>query len=223
MDFFDSIEALILFQQVYRLALFRVHKKQNKIITENFQYLWSFLFISAIVCEFGYCGYLLFNQETLLQEKRKIFSLIFYMEVSLTTVCTIYYSFNAIFKRKHQMNFFSKIQQIDYSLLNNFKISVDYKNFKVSSLISLVAVFLYYNVVVLGTFIFFQKSISKRNFTLNSSAVLVIYITQATSLGIFTHGYVSSVVLIYQRISKLATKLEEIKEQEKVRKFFNNL
>lgn len=223
MDFFDSINLMILAQQFYRLALFRVDNKNKKIVTEKFQYFCSFFVISAMLCEFAYCGHLLLGQESIFPEKNRIFSFIFYMEVSLTITSAIFFLFNAVFKRRSQMDFYEKIWKIDENLLSSFKISVNYGKFKKNTLVALSIVLVYYNVLITSILIKFGQSVLNKSFTINSWIVIYIYVMLACCSGIFTHGYVGCVILVYQRSLRLGIKIEEIvrREREKVQTLMN--
>lgn len=165
----------------------------------------------------------MFRQDTIFPEKNRILSLIFYMEVSLTISIAIFFLFNAVYKRRSQMDFLEKMIKIDEHLLTVFKINVDYGKFKRNSLIALSIIWFYYNVLITYVIITFGQSVVNRKFTFNTWIVLYIYIMLAGCSGVFSHGYVGCVTLIYQRTWRLAARIEQIvkSERDKVKILIN--
>lgn len=112
----------------------------------------------------------------------------------------------ALFKRRDQVKFIEKIQKIDDSIRYNFKMNINYDFYKMTSIISLIVVSLYYNVVVSIVMYFFLLDIH------SITAILTFgyYVAQSATSGIFTYGFVSYVILIMVRLEIINKKLHEI-------------
>lgn len=211
---------MIISQQLYRLALFRIDQKSKKLVINFYQYVWSFAIILGIISEFAYCGYLLFGGEEILPYRQKLFWWIIYMEISLTIACAFFPICNATFKSRKQIRFYEKIYQIDEIMQRKFKIFLNYKRYQRVSVAFLIIIFLYYQVFLNLIVWIFGRYVLLQEFSLNMCVVIVIYIGLATATGIFTHGYVGCVFLIYQRVLRLSLKVQETlqSENEKVSK-----
>lgn len=112
----------------------------------------------------------------------------------------------ALFKRRQQVKFIEKIQKIDDSIRYNFKMKINYDSYKLSSIISLLAVWLYYNVVVSVVMYFFLLDLK----SLSAITTFAYYVLQSATSGIFTHGFVSYVLLIMFRLTMINERLGEI-------------
>jgi 7tm Chemosensory receptor len=209
---------MIISQQLYRLVLFRIDQKSKKMVIDFYQYVWSIAIILGIISEFAYCGYLAFDGVNIFPNKQKFFSWIIYMELSMTIACALFYICSATFKAKKQITFYEQIFRIDEIMQRKFKAISNYKRYQIIAVVFLIVVLLYYQVFVTVIVWFFGRFILRHEFTLNGCIILVIYTGLATASGIFTHGYVGCVMLIYQKISRLSYKLRETlqRENEKV-------
>lgn len=56
MDLFDSLEWVISFQNIYRLACFKRDNSIRKLVTSNWQLVCSTVYIILIAIEVGYVG-----------------------------------------------------------------------------------------------------------------------------------------------------------------------
>lgn len=56
MELLDSMKWMILAQRLYRLAVFRSVKKRAKLVTDNWEILWSIMYIGVIAAEVSYIG-----------------------------------------------------------------------------------------------------------------------------------------------------------------------
>jgi hypothetical protein len=117
----------------------------------------------------------------------------------------MYFLINALIKRESLMNFIDKILKIDITLKRLFSISIDYDIYRKSSLISLIFVLIYYNIIS-SLLIYFTRRI----LTFDGYIYFLTYVIQAGLSGVFTHGFVAYVILIYQRIFKLNENLKNI-------------
>lgn len=219
MNFLDSIKWVLFSQEHYRLAVFRIDWNSSKLITEKYQFFYSFFVIALVACEFFFCGFLLVVEDFEMPAKQKVFAVILMLEFILTLICALYMLSNALIKRKLQIKFFEKVLDIDEVLRKEFEVQIDYKIFKRISVVSLVIIMLYYNVIIAGLMLSFKTSITLRVSSLYSYLIVIVYIVQSTGPAIFSHGYVGCVSLIYQRICAATGELEKIieREREKVR------
>lgn len=115
----------------------------------------------------------------------------------------MYFLFIALFKRKHQMKLIEKLQKIDDTLRFNFKMDIDYSSYKAVSVVIMLTVLLYYDIVVSGVLYFYLLDIE----ALSALASFGVYIVQSGTSGVFTCGYVAYVILIKVRMIKLNEKL----------------
>lgn len=136
----------------------------------------------------------------------QLFSLVGYLEFSITVINSMYFLFVAFFQRNQQMSFIEKVQKIDESLRYNFKTNIDYSRYKISSTLALICVVVYYNIIVSCVMLFFLIDIQSAS----AIATFVVYTTLSCTSGIFAYGYVSYVILIHIRFIKVNEKLEEI-------------
>lgn len=144
--------------------------------------------------------------------KDKVFGLILIMEFLLTVLYALYMMTSALFKRKSQIKYPRKNYE---NLIKEFDVKIDYKHFKRISIISLVLILIYYNIVITGFLLSYRPNFSFKVSTINTYAILAVYIIQTTASAIFAHGYVGCVFMIYQRICGVAEKLEKIIQREK--------
>jgi hypothetical protein len=133
--------------------------------------------------------------------------LIVYLEFSLTIVCGLYFLINAVIKRYKQMNFIEKLQKVDDTLRRSFNIIPDYNRFGHVALFFLLIVLIYYNVIVVGIVYYPLRNGLD---SINALIIFFVYILQAATSGIFTHGFISYVVAIYVRVVRLNGKLEVV-------------
>ncbi|KAG5673146.1 hypothetical protein PVAND_003216 [Polypedilum vanderplanki] len=89
----------------------------------------------------------------------------------------------------------------------NFDVILNHGRFKLISILFLLIVLLYYNVIVTIVIYIATRQALK---SINAMIILVIYILQAATSGIFTHGFIGYVMAIYVRVVKLNLKLGEI-------------
>lgn len=118
----------------------------------------------------------------------------------------MYFLFVAFFKRSHQMKFIEKIQKIDESLRYNFHTIIDYSTYKLASILVLITVVVYYNVIVSCVMFFFLLDIQ----SVSAITTFFVYTMLSCTSGIFTYGFVGYVILIQDRLHKINEKLEEI-------------
>lgn len=224
MNFLDSIKWMIFAQEHYRLAAFRIDWKSSKFITEKYQFFYSFVVIALVVSEFIICGIFLSDESLALPPKQKVFAVILILEYILTVICALFMLMSAVIKRKQQIGFFERILNIDDGLMKDFKLKVDYKLFKRVSIMSLVSILVYYNIILAGFLFVYRISFQFKVATINSYLILLVYVIQTTASAIFTHGYVASVYLIYQRIYCVSEELEKIIQRKRTKvKGFNYL
>lgn len=112
----------------------------------------------------------------------------------------------ALWKRNDQVKFIEKVQKIDDSIRYNFNMKIDYDSYKTRTIVGIIIVSLYYNIVVSAVMYFFMLDIR----SLSAIATFSCYIAQSSTSGIFTHGFVSYVILILIRMTKVNEKLHEI-------------
>lgn len=124
----------------------------------------------------------------------------------MTVINAMYFLFVAFFQRVHQMKFIEKIQKIDESLRYSFNVNIDYWRYKVTSIVILISVVVYYNIIVTCVVFFYLLDIQ------SATAIMTffLYIMLTSTSGIFTYGFVGYVVLIQERLVKVNEKLEEI-------------
>lgn len=136
----------------------------------------------------------------------QLFSLVGYLEFTLTVINALFFIFVAFFKRRDQMKFIDNIQKIDDTIRFNFKMKIDYSMYKARSMLTLAIVFVYYNVVVSMVMYFFLLDIK------SASAIITftVYIIQSATSGIFTYGFVGYVTLIEARLLRINEKLRDI-------------
>lgn len=136
----------------------------------------------------------------------QLFSLVGYLEFTLTVINALFFTFVAFYKRRGQIEFIEKIQKIDDTIRYNFKIKIDYSKYKSFSTLALAIVFIYYNVVVSGVLYFFLLDIG----SIAAIATFIVYIFQSATSGIFTYGFVGYVILIETRLLRINRKLRDI-------------
>lgn len=69
MDFLDAIKWIVISQQFYRLAIFKVDKSYGKLFTDNLQVLLSFGILGIVFGEVFYCGYnLMYTNENMIKQ-----------------------------------------------------------------------------------------------------------------------------------------------------------
>lgn len=147
------------------------------------------------------------NSEYLSDNKGfQLFSLVGYLEFTLTVINGMFFFFTALFKRRKQIKFIEKIQKIDNTIRTTFGTKIDYSSYKNSSLAILIAVVVYYNFVVSVVMYKYLLDIQSPS----AIATFVVYIIQSASSGIFTFGFVCYVVLIELRLMLINAKLANI-------------
>jgi hypothetical protein len=199
-------------QQLYRLAVFRIDKSRTKLVTDNVQLLLSLAIIGVVVAELAFCGYQIHLGNALIEHNQgkkttHLMVLIIYLEFALTIICGMYFLVNAILKRYEQMNLFEKIQKIDDTIRRNFGIAVDFHRFGWVAGLLLLITLVYYNVIVTVVVCIPMLRAVR---SINAMVILLIYILQAATSGVFTHGFISCVMAIYVRVVRLNGKLETI-------------
>lgn len=132
---------------------------------------------------------------------------IVYLEASLTITCGIYFLINAILKRHDLINLIEKLKKIDETLKRTYAVLINHTRFNRVSIFFLIIVLVYYNIVV--TFVVYS-SLDEAIDSINGLIIFMIYIVQAATSGIFTHGFISYAVAIYARVMKLNQKLATI-------------
>lgn len=118
----------------------------------------------------------------------------------------MFFLFVAVFKRNSQIKFIEKVQKIDDTIRYNFKMDINYALYATVSVVILVIVFVYYNIVVTSVLYFVLLRVT----SITALFTFIVYIAQSATSGIFTYGYVSYVVLIQSRLMKINKSLEAI-------------
>lgn len=136
----------------------------------------------------------------------QLFSLIGYLEFTLTVINGMFFFFTAIFKRRKQIKFIEKIQKIDNTIVTKFGLYPDYSKYRNISLGILVAVIVYYNFIVAVAMYKYLLDIQSPS----ALATFAVYIMQSASSGIFTYGFVGYVILIGARLIRINAKLANI-------------
>lgn len=136
----------------------------------------------------------------------QLFSLIGYLEFSLTLINAMFFLITAMLKRRKQIKFIEKMEKMDEAMKQTFNMKYKYSRFKLISIIALTIVFIYYNIVVSFVVYFFLLDIH----TESAIMTFIIYIVLTATSGIFTYGFVCYVVLIETRLMKVNKKLSEI-------------
>jgi 7tm Chemosensory receptor len=136
----------------------------------------------------------------------QLFTLIAYLEFSFTIVNAFYFLITAVFRRHGQMGFIEKVQKIDETLRASFSIEMDYKRYKIISIVILMFILVYYNLAVSSVMFFFLLDITSTS----GVSTFVIYIIQSATSGIFTYGFLCYVVVIAGRITVINKELAKI-------------
>lgn len=118
----------------------------------------------------------------------------------------MFFLFVALFKRSNQVKFIEKVQKIDNAIRYNFKMDIDYALYTTVTVVILVIVFAYYNIVVTSVLYFVLLRVT----SLTGIITFIVYIIQSGTSGIFTYGYVCYVALIRARLTKINKALEAI-------------
>lgn len=132
------------------------------------------------------------------------------IEGGLTLLSYIYFVVSAFLNRKKQIELLEKILEVDNYMKSSFNIKVNHVLYRNLSIFVLSVITIYYNVVILPAVVIgtFREIISQ-------GLVLLAYMVQSTSSGVFAFGYYHYVFLIQQRFATINTSLVELREMDK--------
>jgi hypothetical protein len=118
----------------------------------------------------------------------------------------MYFFYTAVVRRVNQINFIEKIQKIDETLRFSFKTVIDFSMYKTMSIVVLIVMLIYYNIVVTTVMSFCLVNLQ----SISSYVSFFVYTMLSSTSGAFTYGFVGYVILIQGRLMKVNEKLEEI-------------
>ena len=122
----------------------------------------------------------------------------------------IYFVVSAFLNRKKQIQLLEKILEVDNYMKSSFNLKVNHVLYRNLSIVMLSIITIYYNVVILPAVVIgaFRSIISQ-------ALVLLAYMVQSTTSGVFAFGYYHYVFLIRQRFVAINTSLIELREMDK--------
>ena len=139
--------------------------------------------------------------------------MIFSIEAGLTLLSYVYFITFAFLNRNKQIQLLEKILEVDNYLKSSLNLKVNHHFYRNLSIILLSVVAFYYNFILLPAALLSSSQIIG-----STSIILLGYMIQSTTSGVFAFGYYQYVFLIQQRfviINKSLTDLRELDRQPK--------
>ncbi len=217
MNFLDSIKWSIFLQRQYRVAFFSIDKKTSSLIAKKNKILCVTLTTAVVLGELFLVMYSTVSKGLIGKSKFKLHQVMQLIELASLTFCTVNMITNFALKQNRHLDFFKKILNLNETLQNDWKLKIDYRSFKIISLMSLILRMMYYNGFMFGILLISPNAHNPTKVV--KFLALLVYVMQRTCKAIFYHGYVECVFMIHQRAEAVSNDLRNflIKEKNKVR------